>query len=44
MKYKYNKVLLVIFFAIFFTLIIFSLEIPKNDFRFFLATSNDKFS
>jgi hypothetical protein len=44
MKYKYNKVLLVIFFAIFFTLKIFSLEIPKNDFRFFLATTNDKFS
>ena len=44
MKYFFTKFLLKIFLIIFFISKIFSLEIPKNDFRFFLATTNDKFS
>ena len=44
MKYFFTKFLLKIFLIIFFISKIFSLEIPKNDLRVFLATTNDKFS
>ena len=44
MKSKQKEVLVIVIFTILFVSKIFALEVNQNEFRFFIATTNDKFS